>query len=101
MIYLKCILGNGWSIMGAAEALTTLSELGLNNTIEFKELLQNFQNHAGNLSLLQSKNDGRWHNILGTIHIFRCGPDVILFKNYRIIKLKLSRGHFKCAGGNY
>ena len=28
------------------------------------ELLQNFKMHAGNLSLYQNKQDGKWHNLL-------------------------------------
>ena len=28
------------------------------------ELLQNFQMHAGNLSLYQNKQDGKWHNLV-------------------------------------
>ena len=50
--------------MGASEALKVLSDLGMNTTQEFIELLHNFQNHAENLRILQSENDGRWHNIL-------------------------------------
>ena len=50
--------------MGASEALKVLSDLGMNTTQEFIELLHNFQSHAENLRVLQSENDGRWHNIL-------------------------------------
>jgi unsaturated rhamnogalacturonyl hydrolase len=60
-----CYLGNGWALMGAAEALTALDLFpSLRNTPIYNELLTNFQNHAGNLSLLQSDVDGRFHNIL-------------------------------------
>ena len=58
-------LGNGWAIMGAAEALTALEQFPkLRNSPRYMELLQNFQFHAGNLSLLQNKQDGKWHNVL-------------------------------------
>jgi len=51
--------------MGAAEALSALELFPeLKGSTTHRELLENFQHHAGNLSLLQSESDGRWHNIL-------------------------------------
>ena len=51
--------------MGAADALAALELFPeLKQTEEYQILLENFQNHAGNLSLWQSEEDGRWHNII-------------------------------------
>ena len=48
--------------MGAADALAALELFP--ETEEYQVLLENFQNHAGNLSFWQSEEDGRWHNII-------------------------------------
>ena len=59
------ILGNGWALMGAADALSALELFpDLKKSEEYQILLENFQNHAGNLSLWQSQEDGRWHNMI-------------------------------------
>ena len=51
--------------MGTVEALSALELFAeLKGSTTYLELLENFQAHAGNLSLLQSHPDGRWHNIL-------------------------------------
>ena len=64
-------LGNGWAIMGAAEALTALEQFPkLRNSPRYMELLQNFQFHAGNLSLLQNKQNGKFHNVLNNPDTF-------------------------------
>ena len=58
-------VGNGWALMGAADALAALELFPeLKQTEEYQVLLENFQNHAGNLSFWQSEEDGRWHNII-------------------------------------
>ena len=58
-------LGNGWALMGAADALAALELFPeLKQSQEYGKLLTNFQNHAGNLSNWQSEKDGRWHNII-------------------------------------
>ena len=49
----------------AGDALAALELFPeLKQTEEYQILLENFQNHAGNLSLWQSEEDGRWHNII-------------------------------------
>lgn len=65
-------LGNGWAIMGAAEALTALEQFPTlrRNSPRYSELLQNFQFHAGNLSLLQNKQNGKFHNVLNNPDTF-------------------------------
>ena len=51
--------------MGAADALAALELFPeLKQTEEYQILLENFQNHAGNLSFWQTAEDGRWHNII-------------------------------------
>ncbi len=51
--------------MGEVEALTALEQFSeLHETDSYRNLKANFQAHAGNISALQDKNDGRWHNIL-------------------------------------
>ena len=69
-ILLFSILGNGWALMGAADALIALEFFPeLRDSQEYEILLKNFQNHAGNLSLWQSQENGRWHNIIKGIFV--------------------------------
>ena len=51
--------------MGAATALEALGSFpdSLQEPV-YQDLLQNFKFHAGNLSLYQSKSDGKWHNLI-------------------------------------
>ena len=65
LYYFAHSVGNGWALMGAADALAALELFPeLKQTEEYQVLLENFQNHAGNLSFWQSEEDGRWHNII-------------------------------------
>ena len=57
--------GNGWALMGAIDALISLKLFtNMENNENYQKLLENFQHHAGNLSLLQDSDKGLWHNIL-------------------------------------
>lgn len=58
-------LGNGWALMGSADALSSLELFpDLKSSQIYLTLLENFRWHATNLTTFQNSNDGRWHNIL-------------------------------------
>jgi hypothetical protein len=60
--------GNGWAIMGKADTLLTLADMGFQDST-FEDLLSIFKSHCLALKAVQSSGGG-WHNVVTSSDTF-------------------------------